>query len=306
MVDLALLHETSELISQNFKADDIEAIGKIIFKTFDCHKLAGKSNHITLSPQKCAVVLVDFCNGEKKLFDLIQLLIQLDGSTMNGKPVTIHGLEVYLNKLTQAGVYYDFRKRKVLRSKKELNDLINWGALKDGKEYPLTVFSIDIVNNSKLVIKHGSNTMEKVYFQLKDFLSKKLYEYDGRLWNFAGDGGLAAFAFKDQVTRGVLCALDIQTSLPLFNINPKVKIKDPLVLRIGIDTGRVKFFTETGNIVSDVINFAAHLEKYAAKPGQISISEAVMKLLDKKMAKIFSQKDIFEGKTIFNTTENIF
>ncbi len=303
MIDLALQHETAELLSQNFKADTIEAIGKIIFRSFDCHKLAGKSSHITLSPKKCAVILVDYCNAEKKLFDLIQLLIQLDESTINGKLVTVNGLEVYLNKLTQTGIYYDFRKRKVLRSKKELTDLLNWGSLKDGKEYTLTIFSIDIVNNSKLVIKHGSNTMEKVYFQLKGFLAKKLYEYDGRLWNFAGDGGLAAFAFKNQVTRGVLCALDIQYSLPLFNINPSIKLKDSITLRIGIDTGKVKFFNETGNIVSDVINFAAHLEKYATEPGRISISESVIKQLDKKIARLFPAKTLFEEKPVFSTTE---
>ncbi len=305
MVDLALLHETAELISRTFRADDIEAIGRLIFKSFDCHKLAGKSSHITLSSRKCAVILVDYCNEEKRLFDLIQLLIQLDGSTMNGKLVSVEGLEGYLYKLTQTGIYYDFRKRKVLRSKKEIDDLINWGSLKEGKEYPLTLFSVDIVNNSKLVLKHGSNIMEKVYFQLKSFLVKKLYEYDGRLWNFAGDGGLAAFAFKGQVTRSVLCALDIQYSLPLFNINPVIQLTDTINLRIGIDTGKVKFFNQTGNIVSDVINFAAHLEKYEAKPGGVSISESVLKQLDKKIARLFPQKSTFEGKSVFSTAELI-
>ncbi len=302
MLDLALLHETSELLSQNFRADDIEDLGKIIFKDFNCHKLAGISNHITMSAHKCAQVLVEFCNKEKKLFDLIQLLVQLDESTLNGKLVTIHGLEIYLYKLTQAGVYYDFQKRKVLRSKMELTDLINWGSLKEGKEYSLTIASIDIVNNSLLVKKHGTKTMEKVYFQLKSFLAKKLYEYDGRLWNFAGDGGIAAFTFKNQITRGILCALDIQSSLAIFNINPSVKINEPLELRIGIDNGKIKFQSETGNIVSDVINFAAHLEKYSTEPGQVSISGTVMKQLNKKIAGLFSEKHIFEEQSVFSTT----
>ena len=305
MVDLALLHETSELISQNLNADEIEAFGKIIFKSFDCHKLAGKSNHITLSPRKCAAVLVEYCNNGKKLFDLIQLLVQLDGSTLKGKIITLNGLEIYLNKLGQAGIYYDFRKRKVLRSKKELTDLPNWGSLKEGKEYSLTILSIDIVNNSKLVKKHGVKTMEHVYFQLKSFLTKKLYEYDGRLWSFAGDGGIAAFTFKDQITRSVLCALDIQSSLAIFNINPVVKIKDTIELRIGIDTGKIKFLKETGTIVSDVINFAAHLEKYATSPGQISISDTVMKQLNKKITRIFTAENTFEERSVFSTADSM-
>lgn len=147
--------------------------------------------------------------------------------------------------------------------------------------------------------------MEKVYFQLKNFLINKLYEYDGRLWSFAGDGGLAAFAFKNHVTRAVLCALDIQTSLPIFNIRPEFNISDALELRIGIDTGKIKFLSNTGNIVSDVINFAAHLEKYNTEPGQISVSDTVIKQLNKKIVRLFPRKSIFEDKIVFSTlTEN--
>jgi len=302
MIDLGMLHDTSELISMNFRADDIENIGKLLFKGFNCHNLAGKSSHITLSARKCASILVEYCNNEKKLFDLIQLLIHLDDSTLNGKPVKITGLEMYLNKLTQTGVYYDFRKRKVLRSKNELTDLINWGSLKDGKEYLFTIMSIDIVDNSKLVKKYGSRKMEKIYFQLKTFLSKKLHEYDGRLWNFAGDGGIAAFTFKDQITRAVLCALDIQASMPIFNIDPSIKITDPVKLRIGIDHGKVKFMEKTGHIVSDVINFAAHIEKYATEPEQVSVSDVIIKQLDKKITKLFTSSEIFEDQSIYHTS----
>ncbi len=306
MVDIALLHETSELISKNFKADEIQELGKLIFKDFDCHRIAGKSSHITLSAKKCASTLVEYCNLNKKTFDLIQLLVALDGSTLNGTSVTIDGIEAYLNKLTASGIYYNFRKRKVLHSKKELMDLVNWGSLKEGKEYTLTILSIDIVNNSKLVKKYGYRVMEKIYFNLKNFLIRKLYEYDGRLWNFAGDGGLAAFTFKDQITRSVLCALDIQASMPIFNLNPSIDIKEPIELRIGIDSGKLKFSIDTGHIVSDVINFAAHLEKYATLPGYVSISDTVAKQLNKKIKRLFTEEKIFEDRTVFSTVKENF
>ncbi len=37
----------------------------------------------------------------------------------------------------------------------------------------------------------------------------------------------------------------------------------------------MKFCIETGTIVPDVINYAAHLEKASTRPGTISISRAV-------------------------------
>ena len=63
---------------------------------------------------------------------------------------------------------------------------------------------------------------------------------DGRIWSWAGDGGIIAFA-----------------------------------LRIGVDAGLVKFCGETGRIVSHVINHASHLEKKSTRPGMVSIGRNV-------------------------------
>jgi hypothetical protein len=64
-------------------------------------------------------------------------------------------------------------------------------------------------------------------------------------------------------------------SLPVFNIRPYKSIKDEICLRIGMDYGAVKFFEDTGGIVSDVINYEAALEKQATKPDALSISNDI-------------------------------
>jgi len=48
--------------------------------------------------------------------------------------------------------------------------MVNWGILKDGKIYNITVMSLDIVGNSRLVKKYGTKIMEKVYFRLRSFV----------------------------------------------------------------------------------------------------------------------------------------
>ena len=301
MIDLSLLNETTEILASNFTPGEIESLGKIIYSKYDGHKAAGVKNHITMSSRKCANALVQFLNESKKTFQLIKLIIEMDDSSLNGKAITIEGLEAYLNKLARSSIYYDFKKRKLHHSKKDALEMINWGTLKDGKVYNITVMSLDIVKNSKLVKKYGTKTMEKVYFRLRAFVEQKVLDYEGRIWNFAGDGGLIAFTLKDHSTRATLCALDIRATLSVFNLRPDLPIKDPISLRLALDTGKIKFSSDTGHIVSDVINYAAHLEKSGTLPGEISISENIKKELPSKVAKIFSDKNMFENMNSYST-----
>ncbi len=301
MIDLSLLNETTEILANNFTPSEIEDLGKIIYSEYDGHKSAGMKNHITLSGRKAANTLVQFMNLNKKTLQLIKLIIEMDESSLNGKPKVIEGLESYLNKLIKSDIYYDFKKRKLHHSKKDAASPNNWGILREGKSYSITVMSLDIVANSKLVKKYGAKTIEKVYFKLRNFVEKKVLDYNGRIWTFAGDGGLIAFTSKEHITRAVLCALDLRAAISVFNIHPDLPIKDDILLRLALDTGKIKFTSDTGHIISDVINYAAHLEKLGTLPGEISISENIKKELAPKMAKVFSDKNLFENINSYST-----
>lgn len=71
------------------------------------------------------------------------------------------------------------------------------GVLREGKEYSLIVASIDIHDNSALVKKYKSYLIEKEYKKVIEFISRKLHDYNGRVWFWAGDGGIIAFRDED-------------------------------------------------------------------------------------------------------------
>lgn len=305
MLEPALLNETSEILSNNFSADEIDRIGKLLFADYSGHTVAGECSHITLSSGRAASLLVDFSNAKKKTFELIKLIIELDESTLNGKSVMIEGLEAYMNKLSKSGLFYDFNKRKFFNKKKDKAELINWGSLRDGKIYHFSVMSLDIVGNSKLVRKNGTAKMEKVYFHLRKFIEQKIHAYDGRIWSFAGDGGLIAFSFKGNEQRAALCALDIQSSMFVFNMRTDIPINDEIELRIGLDSGKFRFFMDTGHIVSDTINYASHLEKSGTVAGEVSISTRIKNELPRKISRCFVCKIEFEGLPAYTSSLNL-
>jgi class 3 adenylate cyclase len=244
---------------------------------------------------------VEYAEDRNALADVIRLVAELDGGLFLGKQLRINGIESFFNSLARVGIVYDPDKRLLYHTKDDIHAMKNWGSLRDGRTYDISVISVDIVQNSELVREYGTKTMEKFYFQIRRFLDRKLADYDGRVWNWAGDGGILAFAFNDHVNRAVKCAVDIQTSLPLFNISPENPLERRVALRTAADTGRVRFYSDTGRIVSDVINYAAHLEKAGTKPGCIAISRRVSDAANPRILSIFDQAGEFEGFPYFAT-----
>ena len=290
-----LKHELYELLENSFTADAMDQLGALLFKRYSGHEQAGEDRHITLSRSRAARTLADTAEESGKLADLIQLIAELDGKQFQGKLLMISGAEVFFNSLARVGIVYDPTRRRLFHSRQDITELRNWGSLRDGRTYTIAVMSVDIVGNSVIVRELGAKKAEKLSYALLGFLQRKLHDYDGRMWNWAGDGGLFAFAFQGCADRAIMCGVDIQRSLPLFSLSPLMPVERSMELRIGIDVGPVKFSSDTGRIVSDVINYAAHLEKGGTEPGQVSISERVTDLCDGRLLRLFADAGEFEG-----------
>ena len=276
MFDETLIKDLIEMYGKSLSFTDIEAVGGYLFKqrSYSIHAVAGFDPKRSVSPLNAAKVLVEEVEKKNRLKDLFAFTIELDGSPLNGKAVRLDGLENLLYRLARTGQYFDFAKRRFV----DIDDstkLLNWGALREGREYPFVIASVDICQNSEMVKKYTTKVMEKVYYRLWAFLKARLDDWEGRIWSWAGDGGILAFRGDQGINQSVSCCLEILSALPVFNMQPDKAIKDEIHLRMGLDFGPVKFFTDTGRIVSDVINYAAHLEKKGTKPHALSVSDTV-------------------------------
>src|SRR6056297_2862632 len=305
MLDPVLINDMTEMLTKHLKPNQIDEIGRMLFKRYNSHEKLGIDDHITIPRRKAAEALIDECLSSKKEEDLIKCLIELDGSDLLGKTVAFDSIESFMKDMVSSGYIYDFKKRRIKKLKDEQDELPNWGVLREGKNYEVTLASIDIVGNSDLVKKYGIKKIEKVYAKFWSLLRRILSVYDGRTWSWSGDGGLVAFTFKDHPTRAVLFALELQNTLSVFNVNPSLPIDEAISVRIGLDTGNLKFSQNTGQIVSETINYAAHLEKTFTSPGKISISKELYIRISENLQSIFDCEGEFEGRTAFCTDSQV-
>ena len=294
-MDPALKNLLIETVSGSLVADQIEALGQMLIPKLDIHEMSGKRSTFTLSPLMAAQVLVERFTETQQLGEFVKLLAEIDEETILGKEIHIEGLEYFFLKLTETGLVYDLDKRKIVRLKEDRNERRDWGALKNGRNYDVTVASMDIVGSSELVRRFGRNVMEKFYSFFWSSLKERLAIYNGRIWSWAGDGGILAFAFKKHQIRAVQFAVEIQRTMPLVNSHSRNPIEEDVSVRIGMHCGKVAFMADTGRIISEVINLAAHLEKKGTRPGGVSITENIWKQLPEKLQAFFSPEGDFEG-----------
>lgn len=290
-----------DILSKNFTTEEIDNLGKEIFQKFNAHLLSGQPFGTILKPEVAAKTIVEYSIKQNKIKELTELIIQIGLGKKIGirlKEITIQNLDELFKILSSSGFHFVDSKHAL----EFTNELDNWGYLEENKEYYFSYMSIDVVGNSQIQLNYEKNLIEDVYSRLYKLIEIVVEFYDGKIWNWAGDGGIAAFYLKPVEESAVLAGIKIFLEVFLFNLNPeRNKFKEPIKLRIGIHSGISIYKENKGLILSDAINFVAHLEKKFTETNHISISKEIYENLNPRLQSIFSKKGIFEEKECYTT-----
>ena len=170
---------------------------------------------------------------------------------------------------------------------RQLADKIRASGQIAGERRPVTVIFADVSGFTAL-----SETLdpEEVASLMNDCLKDlvdAVYQYEGMVDKFIGDCVMAVFgapvALEDDAERALHAALSMRERIELFNKRCGERLKEPLALHIGINSGTV-IAGNVGNdlrmnytVMGDTVNVASRLEG-AATRGQIFVSQSTYRL----------------------------
>ncbi len=170
---------------------------------------------------------------------------------------------------------------------RQLADKIRASGRIEGERRQVTVIFADVSGFTAL-----SETLdpEEVASLMNDCLKDlvdAVYQYEGMVDKFIGDCVMAVFgapiALEDDAERALHAALSMRERMELFNKRCGERLKEPLALHIGINSGMV-IAGNVGNdlrmdytVMGDTVNVASRLEG-AASRGQIFVSHSTYRL----------------------------
>jgi len=170
---------------------------------------------------------------------------------------------------------------------KQLTDKIRASGHIEGERRQVTVVFADLSGFTPLAERLGPEEVTLVVSDCMKELIEAVYQYEGMVHQIIGDCVMAVFgapiALEDDAERALRAALAMRERLEGFNKRWLEKLKEPLALHIGINSGAVI----TGNVGTDVrlsynvmgdtVNVASRLQGVASR-GQILVTQSTYRL----------------------------
>lgn len=244
----------------------------------------GFPKNMPMPPREVARQIIDDINSLGLFLDFVSILIHMQEEGFRGRQYRIPYLRELLNDILEQGYIYE-PTRKMFIEDADVRRTPNWGVLKLNEEYTISFLRVDIVGNSGLVRKYPSDMIRTTYSDFKNIVTRTVEKRNARIWNWEGDGGLAAFYFGSNVHQSaVLSGMEILHELFLYN-KLNSPLDETLNIRIAVHSGPCEFFINPSDLDrNETIITIKDLEKNNTGTDSLSISRTVFVMLDPLIA----------------------
>lgn len=263
-------------------------ISRRLLPGYDLHARTGIPSSVAIPNQNAAKQVMRDIVQCNMFLEFVLMLIDFSdqGKGVAGRKISIPYLRQILNGVYQMGFIYD-RSNKIFVENPAERKTRNWGTLKNKIEYTMAFLRIDIVGNTKMVRKHDPKELEGVYLKMRDLLISSVEKRNGRVWNWDGDGGLAAFCFGNMHESAVLAGMEILHDLFIYN-HTQCPLENGLNVRMAVHSGPFEYTSNNEKMQnSDTVKKAANIEHKHTATNGLSISQPVKVMLDTLTSKQF-------------------
>jgi class 3 adenylate cyclase len=173
-----------------------------------------------------------------------------------------------------------------------------------GNLSPCALLALDAAGHSRQVRQLSAKKVHEVFRNLEKLVRTEVEKEGGFLLGWQGDGGIAVFYVEEhtddeiRATKALRAAENVLKMLPILNKQYDLEGENQLRLRIALHAGNLIYFSDSGSIHSDDVNFVAHLQ-HALPEDLIGISDQFWKALGSEHKNICLEVDFFEGHKIF-------
>lgn len=288
-----------DLLIKSLNTEQMNDLGRSVDPSFNIYEFSGFGEKIVIPRKVAASCILQNFNQPDRLRSFIAYMISRNGHGASGGVVKLKGHEQILVLLEEEHWIYNKDQAAFIKDQSQAQSQ-DWGYMKPGQEYSMSFVSIDIVSSSELVRTNVKEDVEQTVGRLKSYVKKYVENWDGRLWFWYGDGGMAAFHGRDCVPMCALSMVSMLQHLPMFNIvENELRPENDIKLRIGMHYGTAFYKADVNQITSPAMKVAQDVEKHFADPNSLAVSGAVYQMLPAEIRHNFIEAGEHEGMQMY-------
>ena len=277
-----LIHLTTRALTESMDVRTMTHLVKRLIPHYDIYERTGFPRNIPVPNKNAANQIVRDIKNNELFLPFVDLLIDIGESGIMGRKYRVPHLREIVAEISKAGFLYDDESKMFVEDPR-IRKTKNWGVLRENEEYIFTFLRLDIVGNTDLVRKYSPYIIQSTYSDLRAIVQIAVEKRNGRLWNWEGDGGLAAFYFSRKNNAAALSAMEIIHELFMYNLL-KCRLDELLRVRMAVHSGQCQFRHSFENFKNDIIKYIAEIESNYTKPNTVTFSSNVVHMLDSILA----------------------
>jgi class 3 adenylate cyclase len=282
-----------ELLTQSLTSDRIGELGQEVDSEFRLNELSGFGEQIRIPGQVAAQCVLDYFEADKELLRFVAHLFLSEARTAD----RLKGRERVLELLAREDWIFDADLRQFVKDQ-NANVTDDWGYMLEGREYRLCFASVDVVDSSALTDATRAPEVEQTLNRFRNYVRKYTELWNGRLWNWRGDGGTAVFQGADSVNQAAVAMVGVLLNLPVFNIQQS-RLETELRIRIGMHCGTAQYQSDVQHIFSHDMRTAARIEKESCEENGIALSASAHAFLKNEVQTFFTAGAALDSMRIF-------
>jgi class 3 adenylate cyclase len=284
-------------LSQSMPVELMQQVARRVIPNYDIYERSGFPSAIGMPRADAARhILKDFLR-EGFLVKFVEALIEVTTQGYMSREVRIPLLTRIIAEVEDQGYRYS-REKGVFVEAGERERTMGWGTLREGRTYEFALLRMDVVGNTDMVRRYPQSQVAAAYASVRAMITLQVEKRDGRIWEWEGDGGLAAFYFLDKTIQATLCGMEIVHELFIYNLLGRA-LPEPVRVRLAVHAGPCRFLKSVKESGGDTIRRAELLESRYTHPGCLTVSPGVFTDLGSKLAPLFAAVPGPEASTVY-------
>lgn len=289
-----------DILVESLNSDQINSLGREVDPRFNLGEVSGFGEKIVIPRRVAADCVIRYFNTEESLIKFLSYMVLRDGQGASGGVIQIKGKKDLFSFLKEYNYIYD-ANRGEFKKDQATTRTSDWGLLKEGGEYWVSFAAIDIVSSSNMVRTNVKSDVEVTFGHLRDYINRYVESWNGRIWFWYGDGGVAAFYGDDCNSLSVLSMINILSYLPVFNIaRNELRPENDVKLRIGMHYGTVVYHADVSKMHSEDLKLAQDVEKECSEHNALAITETAFFKLRREVRARFAESGDIRGLKVYS------